>query len=664
MIEKFQVELTEKIKYLLKSLEETDKVSADELLDEKLKESFTTIKDTIFKGINKIKYNLNLLSENAEWDKLNVSFFGETNAGKSTVIEALTNGDGRSIGEGYKDFTKIMRRVSYQKINLLDMPGIEGLGFKIRKEIRKAVNKSHIIFYVIGTNKEPEENTMKKIKQLLNGNAKVYSILNVRGRPSAYNYKRELISDNTKIIEKRIIEKFNLILGSHYFGNIIINAHLGLLKGNKLKGTRFEKDKNNALRIFGNNNEIKLFSQIKKIDETINILESNIEEEIKVSNSYKFLKNIEFILAKILREKKNFDKFINDASEYINKYLNDVDEIFKKYENEINNNLNINLNKLKISLKKVVHKSIENKDTESTLKEKILKIEKEKSKIMNNQIKEILNVMNTEIKSKINEFNNRMSLQMRFFDFKGEFDLKKVLNTLKINFKYVMGQILDMGLSIWGVIIAFGVNPILGVIAGIFVVVRKLWDWLTGDPDKRKRTAMKKANKQIDDMIKKKKIKLSQDLYKKFKQINEKVQIPTKQLKESMKNIKNVSLSIDDKISDIKKVESDLSTLLAQEILGKEIFFSYIDLRLSSMVAVGYDVNNIIKQNIANKFRIDNLNLYLSYSDWFNDVGKNIDNNIFLVKDEFNYRAINILLLKNKFYFPFNKIKKQEANYV
>lgn len=30
-----------------------------------------------------------LLQENAEWDKLTIAFFGETNAGKSTVLEAL-----------------------------------------------------------------------------------------------------------------------------------------------------------------------------------------------------------------------------------------------------------------------------------------------------------------------------------------------------------------------------------------------------------------------------------------------------------------------------------------------------------------------------------------------------------------------------------------------
>lgn len=37
----------------------------------------------------KFSHELNLLNKNAEWDKFTVAFFGETNAGKSTIIESL-----------------------------------------------------------------------------------------------------------------------------------------------------------------------------------------------------------------------------------------------------------------------------------------------------------------------------------------------------------------------------------------------------------------------------------------------------------------------------------------------------------------------------------------------------------------------------------------------
>jgi hypothetical protein len=47
----------------------------------------------IMEKLQKIKSTfddeLNLLKDNAEWDKFTVAFFGETNAGKSTIIESL-----------------------------------------------------------------------------------------------------------------------------------------------------------------------------------------------------------------------------------------------------------------------------------------------------------------------------------------------------------------------------------------------------------------------------------------------------------------------------------------------------------------------------------------------------------------------------------------------
>ena len=95
------------------------------------------------------------------------------------------------------------------------MPGIEGNTSIVIDEIRDAVNKSHIIFYVVGTNKELEELTIKKIKELLHSNTKVYSVYNLRGKVSQYKHKfskgeTELIDTNTKIVEDRIKKKLSL----------------------------------------------------------------------------------------------------------------------------------------------------------------------------------------------------------------------------------------------------------------------------------------------------------------------------------------------------------------------------------------------------------------------------------------------------------------------
>ena len=71
------------------------------------------------------------MKKNVDWEHLNIAFYGETNAGKSTLIEALISGRGDSIGEGYKDYTKTVTEINSDKMHYLDMPGIEGRNNKL-----------------------------------------------------------------------------------------------------------------------------------------------------------------------------------------------------------------------------------------------------------------------------------------------------------------------------------------------------------------------------------------------------------------------------------------------------------------------------------------------------------------------------------------------------
>ena len=69
-----------------------------------------------------------------EWDKLCVVMYGPTNSGKSTIIEALSCGDGRTIGTGEKDYTLKSREIQFGPLLLVDTPGIEGGEGELRLE--------------------------------------------------------------------------------------------------------------------------------------------------------------------------------------------------------------------------------------------------------------------------------------------------------------------------------------------------------------------------------------------------------------------------------------------------------------------------------------------------------------------------------------------------
>ena len=251
--------------------------------------------------------------------------------------------------------------------------------------------------------------------------------------------------------------------------------------------------------------------------------------------------------------------------------------------------------------------------------------------------------MNGEIEAKIKEFKNRMSLKVQFLEFRGALDLEKILQSLEISFKYVVGQLIDVGLSIYAVIGAFAINPILGVITGLFAIVRKYW--LSGDPDRRKREAKQKAHNKIESMIAEIADKIQTDLRKEMVKIKESTNRPITVMNKNLRGIKSFSASLDDKISEVISSHAELSLLLSRELLGKDVAFSYIDLQLSEAVIVGFEVSSEVKSHLKKLFRLKSISLYHTYDQWLGNVSDKDRSGNIIANNEFNYRAINALAI-------------------
>jgi hypothetical protein len=83
-------------------------------------------------------------------DSFAVSLFGRTQAGKSTVMEILTRGDGHTIGTGAQRTTREVRRYSWNGLDVTDVPGVAAFeGVEDEKLAFEAASQADLVLFLI-----------------------------------------------------------------------------------------------------------------------------------------------------------------------------------------------------------------------------------------------------------------------------------------------------------------------------------------------------------------------------------------------------------------------------------------------------------------------------------------------------------------------------------
>ncbi|GAA7765712.1 hypothetical protein JP0170_10120 [Helicobacter pylori] len=374
------------IKDLQKIFENTD--GADERLrkfNQKALEEFKNLESESLKELESLK-------NNGEWEKFTIAFYGETGAGKSTLIECLRlffkepgkmyqqerfkrlyanmknsnyvknyRGseraelkelqDGAIIGDGRSDFT--LKTESYtlkhnnQSFVLLDVPGIEGDEKKVKQQISNATRKAHAIFYVTKTPAPPQkgeegkEGTIEKIQKQLDSQTEVYTLFNKPiNNPRAL--KDGLIDENEKESLKILNEKMKAILGKHYEGHQIVSAQAAFygLSSALLPETDFYKNKQKFLEIF-KEEELLLKSQFKQLGKFIaGTLLENSRKKIIESNCNKALKVIEKLQKTIvITIDREIDPTIKEIRDKLPETYSNLDRSRDKFVSNLNNSV-------------------------------------------------------------------------------------------------------------------------------------------------------------------------------------------------------------------------------------------------------------------------------------------------------------------------------------
>ena len=126
--------------------------------------------------------DLQSLKENL--GKFSITLFGRTMAGKSTLMEVLTHGDGSSIGRGSQRTTQDVRSYYWNDLEITDVPGISAFEGEEDESIAfEAAKAADLILFLI-TDDAPQASEAECFGQILNMGKPVVCIMNVKAAVS------------------------------------------------------------------------------------------------------------------------------------------------------------------------------------------------------------------------------------------------------------------------------------------------------------------------------------------------------------------------------------------------------------------------------------------------------------------------------------------------
>jgi predicted GTPase len=182
------IEYTKQAESILQKLSNNLRVTTSQLLNNKDAEQFE------FAGVlTEIVSELNQLSteeiealvssldtKRKHLEDFTITLFGRTRAGKSTIREALTRGDGGTIGKGAQRTTRDVREYRWQGLRLLDTPGIEAYqGDEDTAQANEVIDQSDMILF-LASDDSVQPGEFKAMAQLQQINKYFAVILNVK----------------------------------------------------------------------------------------------------------------------------------------------------------------------------------------------------------------------------------------------------------------------------------------------------------------------------------------------------------------------------------------------------------------------------------------------------------------------------------------------------
>ncbi len=182
-----------------------------------------------------VKSNINDLKNRQ--DAFTIVLYGRTMAGKSTLMEILTHGNGASIGKGAQRTTLDVRPYTWNGLKIFDVPGTCSFGGDVDDKLAFEAAKSADMALFLLTDDAPQPSEADRLAELKELGKPILGIVNVKQvlSPEPTSAKRKIdvkalskkINDQTRLDE--IVQQFKDFAkkSGHDFSDIqFVSAHL------------------------------------------------------------------------------------------------------------------------------------------------------------------------------------------------------------------------------------------------------------------------------------------------------------------------------------------------------------------------------------------------------------------------------------------------------
>lgn len=481
-----------------------------------------------------------------------VALFGRTKAGKSTLRETLTRGNGGTIGKGSQRTTRDVTEYSWQGLRLLDTPGIEAYqGDDDTNKANDIIDQSDIILFLTSDDSvQPGE--FKAMAELQLKNKYFAVILNVKHDISNNLEDLQMFIDIPEMVfdEDRLSQHKNHIqshikeyLNLDNVDIVTIHAQSGFLSTQaeyqEYSSQLWELSKIEELysliayQIYTHGKNLRLSTFADSLKNFINSINQKLAAaKSQLSVQLNFMEHKQREIEKIFAEiEKEGDRKIKDKCDSL------YDLIENQIGNFVDNYSDMDINRRQREWKKIVNE----KNIEETMKS-------------------CIEAIFSDLGEKLKEFEQEY-----------EYDLKNIQIDMAMNFQDINKD--DTGKWIkWGSVAVGAVgavcaiatnwwNPIGWTVATTLsaAAVNTAGDWKKADEEKNYKKDIAKEKDSLKKQVKQKRditIKAYEDSF--FKNVIEYENKVVSQMKIYIQGLSEIIQKLDDSCHEIAKINKQM----------------------------------------------------------------------------------------------------------